>query len=41
MPVLVTHELVDDDYREVGRFTDEAAIGVPMSVTFRLGDLLT
>lgn len=40
-PVLVTHELQGDVYRESGRFTDNVAINRPLSLRFPLGTLLS
>ncbi len=38
-PVLVTHELAGEAYRETGRFTDQVAIERPARLRFGLGEL--
>lgn len=39
-PVLVTHVLAGDGYRETGRFDDVVDVTEPVAVRFRLADLL-
>lgn len=39
-PVLVTHALDGDVYRETGRFRDEVVLTEPVAVRFRLTDLM-
>ncbi len=41
VPVLITHALARDAYRETGRFTEEVVIDAPVELRFRLADLLT
>jgi Uma2 family endonuclease len=38
-PVLITHALAGDTYRESGRFTEDVAISDPVVVSFPLGAL--
>jgi Uma2 family endonuclease len=40
VPVLVTHELEGEVYRETGRFADEVVVDRPVALRFRLADLL-
>ncbi len=40
VPVLVTYALDGDTYRESGRYSDEVVIEEPVSLNFRLADLL-
>ncbi len=39
-PILITHILAGDVYRETGRYTDEVALDEPVLLTFRLADLM-
>jgi Uma2 family endonuclease len=39
-PVLITHQLAGDVYRETARFTDEVVIDEPVPLRFRLATLL-
>lgn len=39
-PVLITHELAGDVYRETGRFTDDVVITEPVALRFQLNALL-
>ena len=39
-PVLLTHVLEGDVYRETGRFLDEVALEEPVPLRFRLADLM-
>jgi Uma2 family endonuclease len=39
-PAFVSHVLSEGVYRETGRFTDEVAVDIPVTLRFRLADLL-
>lgn len=39
-PLLITHVLDGQTYRETGRFTDEVVIDAPVAARFRLADLM-
>lgn len=39
-PVLITHALHGDVYRETGRFTGEVVLDEPVALRFRLADLM-
>jgi len=39
-PLLITHVLAGDVYRETGRYTDEVVLAEPVPLAFRLADLM-